>query len=321
MGKTLRLIVSLGLLGWLAWRTDWPRVSEMFARLRVDLWLAAVMLYCLAQFASGLRWRVLSRPLGFRQSSWRLTGFYFIGMFFNLLLPTSMGGDVVRAWYLDGGSGRKRAALLSVLMDRLSGLVVLLALSCLAVLFSPIALPLWVAGCAWAALACFVLGLATAPRLARLPIFRERYAALCSEVLQSLSGVFRPATLLLSLLVQSLNIAIVWLVGQATGAEIPGSYYWIFVPMVTLATLLPVGINGMGIREGATVLFLHPLGVPEATALGLAFLWFSVSTTASLVGGVVYLVGRFPRLEVRSDHESIDHHSHQGRAGQHKAAA
>ena len=48
------------------------------------------------QVLSGLRWQLLARPLGFRGSIWRFTAFYFIGMYFNLLLPTSVGGDVIR---------------------------------------------------------------------------------------------------------------------------------------------------------------------------------------------------------------------------------
>src|SRR5262249_5560543 len=107
------------------------------------------------------------------------------------------------------------------------------------------------------------------------------------------------------------------------------SYYWVLVPMVSLLTLLPVSVNGMGVREGATALFLAPLGVGEGTALSLAFLWFAASAAASLGGGVVYLFGRFPRpadragasVEVQTDHGPVGGDSGQGRAGQPRAAA
>src|SRR5947209_8083614 len=104
VSKKLRLVVSVALLGCLAWRTDWARVGHAFAQMRPGLWLAAVGLYLATQVVSGLRWRLLAEPLGFEQSLARFTGLYFVGMFFNLVLPTSVGGDVVRAWYLDGGS-------------------------------------------------------------------------------------------------------------------------------------------------------------------------------------------------------------------------
>jgi uncharacterized protein (TIRG00374 family) len=121
--------------------------------------------------------------------------------------------------------------------------------------------------------------------------------------------------------VQGLNVAIVWLIGLAMGVSIPASYYWIAVPMVTLMTLLPISINGMGVREGGMILFLSPLGVPASTAMSLAFLWFSVFTAASLFGGLLYLVGGFQRPQEQFHDRSVSSDPHQGRAGQLKAAA
>lgn len=317
LNKMLRLLVSGALLSWLALRADWTQVRAIFAAMRMDLWLAAVGLYGLAQVASGLRWKILARPLGFEGSLARYTGIYFIGMFFNLLLPTSVGGDVVRAWYLDGQSGRRGSALLSVLVDRLSGLVVLVGLAFLAALLTPVPLPFWVSACAWTALTGAAAGWLLLPWMTRfLPAKHQRLSA---DLLRSVTYVFRPLPLFLSLCVQSANVLLVWLVGLAIDAPVPASYYWIFVPMVTLLTLAPVSISGMGVREGGTVLFLTPF-VPQGTALSLSFLWFSVFACASLCGGAVYVFGRFPRLEVQSD-GPVGHHSDQGRTGQFKTAA
>ena len=144
MRKGLRLLGSVVLLGWLAWRTDWRQVGDAFLHLRWALWTAALGVYTLTQLVSALRWGLLARPLGFRRPAWHFVGFYFIGMFFNLFLPTSVGGDVVRAWYLDGGSGRRLAAFLGSFIDRLSGLLALLAMACVALAFCPIPLPDWV---------------------------------------------------------------------------------------------------------------------------------------------------------------------------------
>src|SRR5262249_40042492 len=123
---------------------------------------------------------------------------------------------------------------------------------------------------------------------------------------------------------------------------VPAAYYWVLVPMVTLLTLLPVSLNGMGIREGGMVLFLAPLGVGTGTALSLAFLWFAVFTAASLGGGCVYLFVDSSRLKDSDSpltgsplpveigysnsesvpaHESVRDHSHQGRTRQPSTAA
>src|SRR5688572_28654914 len=109
VNKVIRFAVSAVLLGWIGYGTDWARVARSFAALRPEWWLAAVATLIAAQVVSARRWQLFARALHFDRSLAQLTGYYLIGMYFNLLLPTSVGGDVMRAWYLDGGSRRKLA--------------------------------------------------------------------------------------------------------------------------------------------------------------------------------------------------------------------
>jgi len=149
VNKLLRVGISAVLLGWVAWKMDWTKLAEVFAGLRLEFWLAGVGLFALAQTVSSQRWQIITRALGFNETMGQLTRFYFIGTYFSLLLPTSVGGDVVRAWYLDNRSGRRLKAFLSVFLDRLSGLMVLLAMGCLAAVFSPMP-EAWIAWSIWA---------------------------------------------------------------------------------------------------------------------------------------------------------------------------
>jgi uncharacterized membrane protein YbhN (UPF0104 family) len=314
-------MISIALLSWLASRMDWEQLVRVFTQLRLEWWLAAVGLYIMTQIVSAFRWQLLAGPLGFRQPLAHYTGYYFVGMFFNLFLPTSVGGDVVRALYLDGGAGRKLPAFLSTFVERFSGLLVLLAIACVAALFCPVDAP-WIRWSVWGTGACAVVGLLALPSLTR---WTGRFARLRrltedAQIYLSHPHLLAYATLL-SLVVQAANVGVVWLTGQAMGIVVPGAYYWIFVPMVTLLTLVPISLNGIGVREGGTALFLAPLGIGETTALSLAFLWFAVFTVASLLGGGVYLFGRFSRPRVQDHHGPIDCDSHQGRARQLEAAA
>ena len=320
--KTLRFAVSAGLLGLLAWRTDWGRIGQAVAGMRFQLWLAAAGVYAMAQVISAWRWRVLARPLGFHESVGHFTGYYFVGMYFNLLLPTSVGGDVIRAWCLDGRSGRRLAAFLSVLVDRLSGLLVLLAVACAGVAVYPHRLPWQVPASVWGLAGGAALGLFLLPLVTRLTSRFEKTRRLAEGVhFYWRNPSLLLSTAILSLGVQLANVLLVWLLGEAIGLAVPAVYYAVFVPMVSLLTLLPVSLNGMGIREWSTVLFLAPLGVGEGPALCLAVLWFFVLTTVSLGGGVVYLFGWFPRPEVLPHHEPFGGHPDQRRAGQSQAAA
>src|SRR5262249_21134937 len=159
-----------------------------------------------------LRWQLLAKPFGFQQPARQFVAFYFIGMFFNLVLPTSVGGDVVRAWYLDGGQGRRMVAFFSVLLDRCSGLMVLLVLGCIALYFCPLALPGWIGWSVWGttigiALAAPVMLLARS----RLSKTRSKAETAGLATLLKQPGVILSTTAL-SVIVQAGNVVMVWLV-------------------------------------------------------------------------------------------------------------
>jgi uncharacterized protein (TIRG00374 family) len=337
VSKKLRLAGSVALLAVLAWRTDWRQIAAAFAGLRAGWWLLAVAVYAATQVVSSLRWRLLAGPLGFRQPLRRFVAFYFVGMFFNLVLPTSVGGDVVRAWYLDGGSGRRWPAFLSVFADRASGLLMLIAIALLAAVGSPIELPPRVAWSVYGIGAAAGLGLLGLYVVTQYPVPRTEHKVLrlgWRGRIDRLLGFVRDAraallpgprlfvaTTLLSVVVQAANVVVLWLVGLSLGLDVPPSYYGILAPVVTLMTLLPVSLNGMGVREWGMVLLLAPLGVGAAPATALALLWFVAFSAPSLAGAGCYLLGQFPRFEVRPDDESVGRDPGQRRESQPPAAA
>lgn len=321
-----RMTISVLLLGYIAWKTDWPAVGSAFASLQVGWFAAAAALLIVTQVVSTWRWKSFADALRFHRPLRQLVGFTFIGMYFNLVLPTSVGGDVVRAWYLNAGSGRRLAALASVFLDRLNGLTVLVLLACLGTLFCPRELPGWMIWSVAGIGASMVVGFLALPFLVKWPLLPEsRRQQLRTMLIILQSPQVLAATTLLSVFVQVANVVLVWMLGKSIAAEVPGHFYWILVPMVSLLTMLPLSVNGMGLREAGVVLFLTPLGAPQAQALTLAFLWFAVYVVVSLLGGVVYLLGRFPKpqppTEVPIDHGTVDRYSDQGRTGQYPQAA
>jgi hypothetical protein len=224
---------------------------------------------------------------------------------------------------LDHRPGRRLHALVSVLVDRASGLLVLLGVACIAMALCPIHLPPWISWAVWTTAVASLAGILLLPFLHR---WSSRFDRI-HRLLQAVAIYVRHPKLvlgtgLLSVFVQAANVVIVWVIGNAIGLkEVPWHYYWIFVPMVTLLTMLPLSLNGMGIREWSTVLFLAPLNVQPHDAFCLSILWFTVFTAASVLGGLVYLLGCYPKPQVESEHEALRCHSDQGRAGEPQTAA
>lgn len=327
MKRGLRIGGSLILLALLAWRVDLTHVVATLTDVRWGWWLGGVACYLVAQLVSAVRWRRLSQPLGFDRPTTTYLSYVFVGNFFNLLLPTSVGGDVARAWYLGRGSGHGARAALSVLADRLNGLYVLVVLACVAALF--VTLPVWAT--AFIALSAvggvvslLLLWLASGGRPS--PESSTGWRRKWGELVASLAFYRRsPALLgtvtLLSFAVQLLNVLLVWCLAGAVGAAVPLTFCCVLMPIVTLLTLAPVSVNGMGVREAATLLLLTPLGVAEGVAITLSLLWFGVFVTAGLVGGACFLADRLPRCEGSGNAERLGSHSDQGRVGQSAVAA
>jgi hypothetical protein len=308
--KYWRLLGSLVLVGLLVWRIDWRQVVSAFAQLNVTYWLAALGLYLLTQGVSTLRWQMLAGMVGLG-GRWRdYLSHYFVGMFFNLVLPTSVGGDVMRAWYLGRQqgpappTGRRTAAFLSVLADRVNGFAVLILVACAAALCCPTPLPRWIAWTVAGMGTACLLGLAALPALPWLQKVLPAHPRL-THLLDGAALYLRDrrgmiAVTFLSLVVQVANIVIAWLVGEGLGLQVPPLYYGVLIPLVSILTLLPISLNGMGLREGGTVLLLAPLGIGSAQAVTLSLLIFAVYTAASLAGGVVYLFSSAPRFQAES---------------------
>ncbi|MBX9681634.1 MAG: flippase-like domain-containing protein [Gemmataceae bacterium] len=335
MSKWIRLAFGLGIFALVAARTNWADFQRALTNLRVEWWLAAVGILAVSLVFSAYRWQRFAEELKFDRPFAKYVGYYFVGMFFNLFLPTSVGGDVVRAWYLDNRSGRKLAAFASVFLDRVNGLGILVMLACVASLASPVPRPMWVDACVWGLLAAGFAGMIALPFVARM----ERWSPNRARQLRTMVDIIHHPvvlvqTTIVSVIVQIANVVIVWCLVRGLDLDISITYLGIVVPIISLLTMLPVSLNGMGIREGAMALFLIPLGVAESSALTLSLLWFSVYLAVGLLGGGVYLLGSFARpAEMPDDaneesdteepmrHGSFDHCADQGRAGQLKDVA
>ena len=155
-GTPLKFVVSL-LAGYLVYRQVGDPGVLAAALLQVDplVVVGAVLLYLSGQFMTAWRWSIISERVGFNAGLGAVTRFYFIGMFFNLFGPSTLGGDVVRALYLGRTNGRRAVALNTVLFDRLSGLAMLVVVVVVAIgVWGRFSLPPWLVWLTW------VLGLA-----------------------------------------------------------------------------------------------------------------------------------------------------------------
>ncbi len=287
----LKAGVSLVILAVVVGRIDLSGLALAAGGVSVPALAVVFGVYLVGQVLTAWRWGLLARVLGFREPFARVLRYYFVGMFFNLAGPATVGGDLVRAMSLAGGPGRRLAALQTVLADRLIGLAMLLVVALVAwAAFGGFGLPEALIAATAALAGGMIVGWLVAVPLAR------RLAPSGSRLQQLVVDAFgplgRPRPVLagacaVSLVFHCLQISALVLLGRAVGVDVDWRYFFIFHPLVTTASALPVSLAGLGIREAGYVWFLERQGVAAETAVAFGLLWFAVLVVASLVGGGV----------------------------------
>ncbi len=278
--------------------------------LKANPWylLVAVALFLGSTFLNAHRWKLLASAVDLHQPLLKMVQFCFVGIFFNLFLPSTVGGDFSRCYYLSKGTGKYSHAFYSVLADRTIGIAVLFLFASVGILCGPggdtlplqLKLPILLG----------TVGLFSV--LPFLPTLALRLLGPGNWITKQLNN--SPAAVYwhnkklmaiaigLSVIMQIVIVMCHVAIGLALGlTDIPLWYYFVFYPSVAVLGFITPSFNGIGIREWAYTYFLTLAGVDRAPALTYAIIWLSLTTLASLVGGLVYLLGHFKMPKAEKD--------------------
>ena len=296
-----KLAVSIALITWVLGGIDFAEVLAKIADARTPwIWLAALFFAMIAILGTA-RWRLVLKSLGVDLPATTALRLFLIGMFFNQTLPSSIGGDAMRVFYLWRTGIRAQTATNSVLLDRIIGLIILIIVTTaitpllLEKLDNPIAatgLIAVLAGGWLAVIMLFVFNNSLARRFQHIRIIN--FAILLSRDAVALS--FRPAvaipTLCISIAIQAATIAVAWSLDHALGGD---TNYLVFVVTMTPTMLMisiPISIAGWGVREQILVILLGALGVGATQAVSVSILFGVVLLVGGLPGGVLWLIGK-----------------------------
>lgn len=302
----IKLCVTLGLLALLYANLDFASFRRVLAGMH---WAWLPMIYALLFLNTALsafKWWILLRADGIHVPLHTLTASYLIGTFFNMFLPSSIGGDAYRIYDVSRRSARAAEGFASVFADRLTGF---LALAIWGLLFSAIGFsrlpdPKLILLSAVVFLGMITLvALVVQQRLllALLRMFRmdrvPKLMAFVEKFLRSVSAYHTNGRVLIrimaiSLLFQMLAIFIIFLISRTIGMHVPFVYFCIFVPLITLAEALPISIFGIGVRDFSYVFFLIPVGATREQALSLALVYVLLTITYATSGGLLFLLRR-----------------------------
>ncbi len=310
----LKIVVSAGLLFYLLiFQIDLKELWDVARQARWGYWIVAMILMILGTALRAVRWQVLLQALDIDVPLRRLVQLYFIGSFFNVVLPTGLGGDAVKMAELARTTGRAPEAVGTTLVDRATGLWVLFVLALLALPFSYTLLPDgWLPIIAigmvggvvggWA-----VMGTPLIPWLGskvRLPGQEklERFYHSVSQLGYKALGKACAVSLVFNILLIIFNV----LVARSLGVDQPLGVFLLFTAVISFSLTLPISIGGLGVREQTYVLLFGGLGVSSTVSVAMSLANYTLTNLViGLLGGIVYaLEGTRGLMKSEQDHET-----------------
>ena len=314
----IKLLVSLGLLWLVAHEIDLTGLQSRLNRLAPGLATLALAVLLFQLWVAALRWHLIAWNVGVGLSLRVLWRHLLVAQCFSQALPSSVGGDVIRIWLVQRSGVSLRPAFVSVVLDRVLGLLSLVLVVVVAMLL-PFAVELEGASrvAAWIIAAGAVVGVVAVLIVARLPaawFAALRMLRVVHETARAMYAICtRPRVCLAvttsSVMVHLLSIAGIWLLARALGIDVDAPTLALTVPVTLLAASVPVSIGGWGVREGVLVHLLSAQGVAADSALALSLSFGMTLAVASLPGGLLWIMTR-SRLTsaaeaVQSDYQAL----------------
>lgn len=313
---TVRVLASVAMLGLLLHqvklRSLFPRVDRATL-----LWLAGgLACTTLGIVLSAVRWQRVLSAMELPAKLGPLLHAYLAGQFVSNFLPSTIGGDALRISRVSarkggyGGGPPAPAAFASVVLDRMSGWLILPLLCLAGLVINPSLLHLGPSSRAAVALSLISLGAlgavvaaAASPRIGGRLAGHSDWLRFMGAIHLGLDRIRRrpgaaAQVIGAAILYQLVIVAAGLLAARSLGIRIGPTAMLAFIPAVAIVQVLPLSVGGLGLREGAFVVFLGPLRVPVAQAVALGLVMYAMHLLSSLMGAPSFAAGR-PRAPGR----------------------
>lgn len=304
--QLLKITVSLGLIAILLYRISPGRLLEHLEKIDPGWIAAAVAIFLVSSLLGALQWHILLSAGGVRMPVARTIGLYFTGLFFNNMLPTNVGGDAYKIYDVVRTGHDPHKVFAITLLDRVigfTGLCLLALVASLTLFLSGGSADFGLYALVFAGCIAPVLALTLSRKISkpvRKALSRIRLWGIGErlELVFSHLGSFRsfPALLgrviALTLTIQILRVSTHLAVAMALGIRPEARdmlHFFVFVPLLGLIMMLPITINGLGLREGAGILLFTRIGFLEEEAFLMEFITYVVMVGVSLIGGTLFL--------------------------------
>jgi len=299
----LRIGISLVFLCFLAWlaRKDFPAIMGALKDANLYLFGFAVFLNIIAIAVLAMRLKKILSVQRLYLNLKEALYLTFIGYFFNNFLPTSVGGDLAKAYYATKKTTKKLESFSSIFFDRFFGFFSIGLLALFGIIF--LNKNVKDKSLLWGSVLFLIfvfsffiiflnkkLAKYLFSRLLNLPLFKE--GSSLRRLYNAINAYKEHKIVIVQLIGISLIAQVIWvfsiyIIIKSLSQDISFLYLFLIIPLVSVASMMP-SINGLGVREGAYVYFLSEF-ISRESAFAVSFLSLSLILISSFVGGILYL--------------------------------
>ncbi len=293
-------VVSFILLVLLFSRIDYKDTWGAVKTADIKYLIAAFFVLMLTNAMILWRWIILMKALNLKFKRFNSSRWFFLGQFFNLVLPSSVGGDFFKGLGLSKETGYKPKVFASIVLDRLVGFVAIVLVASISFFFSrkiihnqvvAVSILCMVSGSIMVAVVLFSHRLFSwfCKAFKAWPRIKDGLMALHYDLVL-MKGKFKEAvgTIVLSSLAQVIFSFEFYLIAKGMHLHVAFVYFIIFSPLVCVVSSLP-SIGGLGVREFGWVSLLLILGVHKETSFGLSLISYILMVLSGLLGGLFYV--------------------------------
>lgn len=296
----LRIFFSVGLLVYLFTKIDIEKTWGVVQSARIDYLIYAWFIFCAIYGVLIVRWFTFINAMNISIPPFQIIRYFFIGLFGNLFLPSSIGGDLIKTLGLCRYTDEKAKVVASVILDRLSGFagIVVVAIVSFTIGFRMID---------DISILISIIGLFGLSLMITVFLFHERmYAWACRifnpfpKAKESLMRLHQNISLLrnrkleglkavgLSCVCQIILAVTFYFTARSLNQNISLIYFLIFVPLICVASSLP-SIGGLGVREAGAAYLFSKIGVDPGVAVSISLINFTFMVAVGLLGGLIYV--------------------------------
>jgi uncharacterized protein (TIRG00374 family) len=305
----VKLTLGLALLaGLLLWRDNWRKLLDALGQFDARYLLLLFLIALGLTGISSVKWSLFIHERGVQLSQLRLFNLYLIGKFFNNFLPSSVGGDLARAYLLGRVISSQSQSFASVFLERATGVIGLTLLAAGFALVTPEILrnPIISLAIAVAVLACAVavvlfyrpaLSLSAVALFGRAPVIGKMLRK-CEQVVRDVTCFRQSHRLLLLSLLYSFGFHLlagvnVYVACLSIGLAPDFLNILVITPVILLLVMIPVSPNNIGWWEWCFSVLLVDAGATMAEGLAVGLTLRAVTLVVSLVGGLLFVQQRF----------------------------